>query len=119
MGDYGPGIQPVKQTKEGADRSLFLLVFSRYRARKNVVSAESQLTSTTTSQNDMSFISDLLHTRLAVHSLSQEAGWVTPIGASETDILSFVLPRTAPTATIRLGCAIACHKHDEAVGQRR
>lgn len=64
----------------------------------------------------MSFIDDLLHARLAILALSQAAGWVTPIGADETEMLAFVLPRTAPAAAVRLGCAIACHKHDEAVG---
>lgn len=67
-------------------------------------------------QNNMSFIDDLLHTRLAVLTISQGAGWVAPIDADETDMLAFVLPRTAPVAAVRLGCAIACHKHDEAVG---
>ncbi|QRQ99500.1 BrxE family protein [Dyadobacter sandarakinus] len=64
----------------------------------------------------MRFIENLLHTRLAILTLSQAAGWVTPIGAGETEMLAFVLPRTAPAAAVRLGCAIACHKHDEAVG---
>lgn len=64
----------------------------------------------------MSFINDLLYTRLAVLSLGQGAGWVAPIGTGETDMLAFVLPRTAPAAAVRLGFAIACHKHDEAVG---
>lgn len=67
-------------------------------------------------QNTMSFIDDLLYTRLAVLALSQGAEWIHPIGADETDMLTFVLPRTAPAAAVRLGCAIACHKHDEAVG---
>lgn len=64
----------------------------------------------------MNFIDDLLHSRLAILALSQAAGWVTLIGADETEMLAFVLPRTAPAAAVRLGLAIACHKHDEAVG---
>lgn len=64
----------------------------------------------------MIVIADLLQTRLAILTLSQAAGWLTTIGAGETEMLAFVLPRTAPVATVRLGFAIACHKHDEAVG---
>ncbi|MCF2494281.1 BrxE family protein [Dyadobacter chenhuakuii] len=64
----------------------------------------------------MNFIDNLLHTRLAILTLSQAAGWITLISADESEMLAFVLPRTAPAAAVRLGCAIACHKHDEAVG---
>lgn len=64
----------------------------------------------------MDFIKSLLHVRLAVLSLNQAAGWISPIGAGEADMLAFVLPRTAPAAAIRLSCAIACRKHDEMVG---
>ena len=59
---------------------------------------------------------DLLQTRLAILTLSQAAGWITTIGHGETETLAYVLPRTAAVASVRLSCALACHKHDEAVG---
>lgn len=59
---------------------------------------------------------DLLQTRLAILTMSQAAGWLTTIGHGETEMLAFILPRTAAVASVRLGCALACHKHDESVG---
>jgi hypothetical protein len=59
----------------------------------------------------MSIITDLLLTRLAVLGLSNVTSW-----PDRVEMLAFVLPRTAPIASIKLGTAIACQQHDQAVG---
>ncbi|MCY7358456.1 MAG: BrxE family protein [Rudanella sp.] len=64
----------------------------------------------------MNLTNDLLLTRLAVLSLSSIAGWLPSVSTDEVEMLAYVLPKTAPVATIQLGVNIACHKHDQAVG---
>lgn len=59
---------------------------------------------------------DILQTRLAILNISSDAGWLPRISSDETEMLAFVLPKTAKTATVQLGFSIACHRHDQAVG---